>query len=236
MMWRGIAIAQAVIVVGAAVAAGLYTETGLLPLFSRFGQDTGGAVFYGTNAKGQPFYVFEDADGNAGRWERVTADRFGYTPGEVFVNGMRFTFDADSITDRQDFSQTGLEVYGLQNSVRLWITGGESMRIRFNFRDSLFARSGDLFFWIDGDCEGDSTIAIVGPQPVQNFAQYRMFMEEFEDGAWRREFFDYFDTETGNQYIIPPGQYRFWASAVDSLGMTGHWVGPVEIMHGEPCP
>lgn len=234
-MWRGIAIAQAVIVIGAAVTAGVYTETGLLPLFSRFGQDTGSAVFYGLNMRGDYFFTFEDANGNAGRWERHTQPRFGGTPGEVYVNGMRFTFDADSITDRRDFTQNGLQVYGLQNSVRVWVTGDESFRFRLNFRDSLFARSGDVQIWADADCEGDSAVTLIGIQPVQDFAQYRMYMEEFEDGAWHREHFDYFDTDTANQYIMPPGQYRVWAAAVDTLGMVGHWVGPVEIMHGEPC-
>jgi hypothetical protein len=225
---------MATVILGAGVAGGLYVETGLLPLFSRFGQDQADNIGgYHLNAKGEPFFLFQLEDGTLGRWERVVPDRLGYTAGSVWIDGVPWRYASNgSVTGTTFQNYNGrLEVYPLPDKANVWVQ--PPLDLRVSAQDSLGHRSGDLWLRFR-TCDRDS-VEVVPNRPDPQISPrnwYRVVILRNENGQWETEQADLVDSDGYVIRVLDRGQYRLYFGMIDSLGMFGHFVGPVQFNSG----
>jgi len=227
-----------VIAAALAITAGaglIYVDIGLLGLFSRFGQDTANNVGgYQQTINGQMFFVFDQGDGDAGMWVRQLPPEQGDVPGVIWTNGVPWAFGATQtpgeLNAGQWYQEQGIEVGATSTAVRAWLT--PPFELRISVQDSLWGQSGELFLIFD-DCDPDpETVIPDRPDPGLPLTEYYFLIEDF-DGNFVLD--DFVTTKLHSNWGLEPGNYRVWGGMVDSLGLKGDLVGPLEILLPE-CP
>ena len=227
-------VGAAIAIVLAGLSAGLYQTSSLLQMFATFGSDTSANVGgYNLNARGEPFFLFDTGDSTVGRWERHVPDRYGSTPGTIWINGVPWKFTASDSVIGGKLTIPGLQVYTLPTEARAWIT--PPLEINVAAQDSLWFMGGNLWIMFD-DCVIDSvTVMREKPLPIyprQAEYAYQIFYASPDSADAFPVFDGKVNTRQHSTIVLRPGDYKLWLAMIDDFGMQNHWIGPVRLVSG----